>query len=139
MVAWEGSRAIRTFHGHRDCVRAIVWGSSEGEFFTAGNDGYKKFFLSLHESCRMIFKWHIDDPKPRAQWIAHEGSFIYALARISSDRIVSVGEDRVIRIWNGNEVSISSLRSILCSLLKAVRANHSSPGSFDLDCKSRQG
>ncbi|KAI9782138.1 MAG: hypothetical protein M1835_004103, partial [Candelina submexicana] len=85
-------KLIRTIRGSTDVVRALCriskGHSSGGHFASAGNDG-------------IIRLWTIEG-RQVGEMLGHE-NFIYALASTPSGEIISSGEDRTVRIWQGNE------------------------------------
>jgi phospholipase A-2-activating protein len=86
-------KLLRTIRGSTDVVRAlcrIPEGHYSGaDFASAGNDG-------------IIRLWTISG-RQAGQLQGHE-SFIYSLSSLPTGEIISSGEDRTIRVWNGNEL-----------------------------------
>ncbi|KAF3480082.1 uncharacterized protein GIQ15_05429 [Arthroderma uncinatum] len=83
-------KLLNTFRGCGDVVRALCkvpdGHASGAQIASAGNDG-------------IIRLWTIQG-KQVGQLHGHE-SFIYSLASLPSGELVSSGEDRTVRIWNG--------------------------------------
>ena len=85
-----GGKLERTIKGSTDVVRALCRlhsnHASGADFASAGNDG-------------VIRLWTINGQQ-LAQLHGHE-SFIYSLTSLSTGEIISSGEDRTLRIWQG--------------------------------------
>ncbi|KAI4286111.1 MAG: hypothetical protein L6R35_004481, partial [Caloplaca aegaea] len=83
---------LRTIKGSSDVVRALCRVSpghtSGADFASAGNDG-------------IIRLWKLDGTQV-GELLGHE-SFIYSLTSLPSGELISSGEDRTLRIWNGVE------------------------------------
>jgi phospholipase A-2-activating protein len=85
-------KLLRSFKGSQDPIRALCklpkGHHSGAEFASASNDG-------------VIRLWTVSG-KQISELHGHE-AFIYSLASTPSGEIVSSGEDRTLRIWQGNE------------------------------------
>ncbi|KAL8652450.1 MAG: hypothetical protein Q9210_002677 [Variospora velana] len=83
---------LHTIKGSSDVVRALCRVSpghaSGAEFASAGNDG-------------IIRLWKLDGTQV-GELLGHE-SFIYSLTSLPSGELISSGEDRTLRVWNGDE------------------------------------
>ncbi|KAB8075950.1 PUL domain-containing protein [Aspergillus leporis] len=85
-------KLLKTINDSRDVVRALckVPGShpTGAQFASAGNDGVIRLYTIQGQ---VVAELH-----------GHE-SFIYALDALPSGELVSSGEDRTVRIWNGTQ------------------------------------
>ncbi|KAL8962992.1 MAG: hypothetical protein Q9193_000694 [Seirophora villosa] len=83
---------LHTVKGSSDVIRALCRVSpgraSGAEFASAGNEG-------------IIRLWKLDGTQV-GKLSGHE-SFIYSLTSLPSGELISSGEDRTLRIWNGDE------------------------------------
>ena len=86
---WNGSNGVClwTFEGHSDCVRGIQVAQDETKFYSVSNDASIKIW-DMNGDCISTLYGH--------------SSFIYALA-VANDRIISVGEDKCIKVWDFKE------------------------------------
>jgi phospholipase A-2-activating protein len=85
-------RLLRNIRGSTDVVRALCKipdnHPSGAQFASASNDGVIRLFTIKGDLV--------------AELLGHE-SFIYSLASLPSGELVSSGEDRTVRIWNGTQ------------------------------------
>ncbi|KAI8902774.1 WD40-repeat-containing domain protein [Globomyces pollinis-pini] len=83
---WKDGKAIKSFIGHQDAVRCLI-----------------KLPVGI-ASCSNDSTIRIGDPSGTliAELHGHT-SFVYGLASLPNGDIVSCGEDRTCRIWNGTE------------------------------------
>lgn len=81
---WNKSKMEKEFKGHEDVVRKLLV-LDEKRFASCSNDG-------------SIIIWDLNTGTILSKLIGHE-SFVYDIALLSNGDIVSVGEDRTVRIW----------------------------------------
>ncbi|OJJ48303.1 hypothetical protein ASPZODRAFT_62655 [Penicilliopsis zonata CBS 506.65] len=85
-------KLIRSIKDSRDVVRALckvpASNSTGAQFASASNDGVIRLF---DLQGRLVSELHGHD------------SFIYSVAALPSGELVSSGEDRTVRIWNGTQ------------------------------------
>ncbi|KAL2010239.1 hypothetical protein VTN00DRAFT_6046 [Thermoascus crustaceus] len=85
-------RLLRSIKDSRDVVRALCKvpesNPSGAQFASASNDGVIRLFSIQGQ---LVGELH-----------GHE-SFIYSLASLPTGELVSSGEDRTVRVWNGNQ------------------------------------
>lgn len=85
-------RLLRNIRGSTDVVRALCKipdnHPSGAQFASASNDGVIRLFTIKGDLI--------------AELLGHE-SFIYSLASLPSGELVSSGEDRTVRVWNGTQ------------------------------------
>ncbi|GMS84207.1 hypothetical protein PENTCL1PPCAC_6382, partial [Pristionchus entomophagus] len=86
---WHNDSCIKQFKGHSDVVRSLVLLDS-CHFVSASNDG-----------CLAL--WNVEETTPLSVEKAPHDEFIYSLARVGSDTLVTVGEGGFVVIWRVSE------------------------------------
>jgi len=110
---WQKHKTIQVFKGHRDAVRGLTLVPDLG-FASCSNDRYGQSYAKnnpLIRSHSEIRVWTMDGDV--IYTLSGHSSFVYSLAVLPDLNIVSAGEDRSVRIWQG--MWISSLAKTVVS------------------------
>ncbi|KNH04080.1 Phospholipase A-2-activating protein [Perkinsela sp. CCAP 1560/4] len=91
IICWDihSGRQLRQYDHHTDSVRCIVDAMEADTFWSCGND------------C-LIHKFGSDGTIK--QTLSGHDSFVYAVAVMQADRLVSASEDRTMRIWDAGQL-----------------------------------
>ncbi|PWN43180.1 PFU-domain-containing protein [Ceraceosorus guamensis] len=90
-----------TFVGHDDAVRALV-SLDSNRFASAGNDGN----INVYDlPAPLPGGKPLSKPISPVATLSGHTSFIYSLSKLPSAEILSSGEDRSVRVWQGTEAA----------------------------------
>jgi len=96
IMAWKDQRNIRTYEGHRACVRSLAVLNTE-EFLSSGNDNTIKRWNFSTGQCLQTYEDHTN--------------FVYSVTVINPERFASISEDRSLRIWSiHNGLALQTIR-----------------------------
>jgi phospholipase A-2-activating protein len=85
---WRGASLIKTIQAHSDAVRGLVAVPNVG-FASCSNDGSLRVWTVKGDLVQEMFG---------------HSSFVYSISILPDGRLLSSGEDRTARIWNGANV-----------------------------------
>ncbi|KAK6463817.1 WD40-repeat-containing domain protein [Scheffersomyces coipomensis] len=89
---WDGSHEVARFdNGHKDVIRKLHVLKDKNQFASTSNDGTIKV-------------WDITSGKVLQTLYGHE-SFVYDVSELPNGDLVSVGEDRTVRVWKNGSIS----------------------------------
>lgn len=91
----EHGKNVQTYLGHKDVVRSLDKLPGIG-FVSASNDAYA--FLPTQKK-RTLRIWSLSGDCLQ-ELVGHD-SFIYSVSVLPSGEIVSSGEDRCVKVWQG--------------------------------------
>ena len=87
---WNGKKEVQRFSGHTDVIRKLLVFPDGSRFASASNDGTVKL-------------WDLKSGRVLQTLHGHE-SFVYDLTLLPNGDLVSVGEDRTIRVWRDGSI-----------------------------------
>jgi len=108
---WAQHKAVRTFNGHADVVRALVLIPDLG-FASSSNDTEIRVWTAEGDTVYVL---------------GGHTSFVYSLSLLDDGGIVSGGEDRTMRVWRDGECVQSIVHPAI-----SVWAVTAVPGSGDV-------
>ncbi|KPM11164.1 Outer segment 5-like protein, partial [Sarcoptes scabiei] len=129
-INWNGNKFDKTFEAHSKAIIMIRWSKDNSTLATCGEDGYVKIwskigmlrsniavsnvspvyaiswspdsnFLCYTNDCHLIVK-PLTPHSKALEWIAHEGIIIGVVWSSVNNKIISIAEDRRVKIWDSS-------------------------------------